>query len=117
MVCYPAKLTEAGCSSAPDWIVEVLSPSTARSDRVQKLFLYQETGVKEYWIADLEDPISDGIPARKRRLPRHHLPGTGYCLPCYIARPWGKIKANFYGEILAEQAFEPTVQSLPFPPK
>jgi Uma2 family endonuclease len=37
---------------APDLVVEVLSPSTARRDRGEKLRAYAELGVREYWIAD-----------------------------------------------------------------
>ena len=37
---------------APDLAVEILSPGTARQDRVQKLSLYAESDVREYWIVD-----------------------------------------------------------------
>jgi Uma2 family endonuclease len=37
---------------APDLIVEVLSPSTARIDKVQKFQLYEQSSVREYWIVD-----------------------------------------------------------------
>jgi Uma2 family endonuclease len=37
---------------APDLVVEVLSPGTARRDRSDKLALYAESGVREYWVAD-----------------------------------------------------------------
>ena len=39
---------------APDWICEVLSPSTATLDRVTKRALYARHGVKHYWIGDPE---------------------------------------------------------------
>ena len=39
---------------APDVIVEVLSPSTAKIDKTKKFRLYQQHGVREYWIADPE---------------------------------------------------------------
>jgi Uma2 family endonuclease len=47
-------LTEREVIGAPDLVVEVLSPSTARTDRGRKRALYQETGVREYWIVDAE---------------------------------------------------------------
>jgi len=37
---------------APDFVIEVLSPSTARRDRGEKLRAYAELGVREYWLAD-----------------------------------------------------------------
>ena len=35
-----------------DLVVEVLSPSTARKDRLLKLAVYEEAGIPQYWIAD-----------------------------------------------------------------
>ncbi len=52
VVCDKSKLDEAGCNGAPDWIVEILSPSTAVKDLNNKYQLYQAKGVKEYWIID-----------------------------------------------------------------
>ncbi len=46
------KLTEDGYNGAPDWIIEVVSPSSRHMDYVVKLFKYRTTGVKEYWIVD-----------------------------------------------------------------
>lgn len=39
---------------APDLVVEILSPGTARRDRGEKLRLYAEAGVREYWLVDPE---------------------------------------------------------------
>ncbi len=50
VVCDPAKLNEAGCLGAPDWIIEILSPKTAAYDTREKFSLYEEAGVPEYWI-------------------------------------------------------------------
>jgi len=55
VICDPAKLDKQGCRGAPDWIVEVLSPSTALKDMNTKRSLYQLHGVQEYWIIHPED--------------------------------------------------------------
>lgn len=52
VICDPNKLTERGCTGAPDWIVEIVSPSTSSHDYIRKLNLYAKAGVKEYWIID-----------------------------------------------------------------
>ena len=50
VVCDLSKLDDRGCCGAPDMIVEILSPSTSRKDFTKKFSLYEEYGVKEYWI-------------------------------------------------------------------
>ena len=55
VVCDELKLDENGCLGAPDMIVEVLSPSTAKKDWNEKFFLYEEHGVREYWIVHPKD--------------------------------------------------------------
>lgn len=52
VICDPSKLDDIGCKGAPDFIIEVLSPSTQRHDRVTKFNLYLSAGVREYWIVD-----------------------------------------------------------------
>lgn len=52
VICDPNKLTDHGCTGAPDWIIEIISPSTASHDYVRKLNLYMDAGVREYWIVD-----------------------------------------------------------------
>lgn len=52
VVCDPGKIDKRGCKGAPDMVVEILSPSTQRHDRLTKFNLYQRAGVREYWIVD-----------------------------------------------------------------
>lgn len=52
VICDSKKLTERGCSGAPDLIIEIVSPGSRRMDYLTKSNLYQHTGVREYWIVD-----------------------------------------------------------------
>ncbi len=52
VICDQNKLTERGCNGAPDWIIEVVSPSSQRMDYDIKLFKYRTAGVREYWIVN-----------------------------------------------------------------
>jgi Uma2 family endonuclease len=52
VVCDKSKLTEITCNGAPDWIIEIVSPSSIKMDYFFKLFKYVESGVREYWIVD-----------------------------------------------------------------
>ena len=52
IICDKSKLDDRGYNGAPDWIIEVISPSTARMDYSVKLFKYRTAGVREYWIVN-----------------------------------------------------------------
>ena len=50
IICDPEKLDDKGCLGAPDWIIEILSPGNTKNEMKEKFSLYEENGVKEYWI-------------------------------------------------------------------
>jgi Uma2 family endonuclease len=50
IICDQSKINEAGCLGAPDLIIEILSKSTSKKDFTDKYSIYEEVGVKEYWI-------------------------------------------------------------------
>lgn len=63
VICDRNKLTDRGCTGAPDWIIEIVSPGNSSHDYVLKLNLYANAGVREYWIVD----------PRKERIFVYHL--------------------------------------------
>lgn len=50
VVCDLSKLDDQGCVGAPDWIIEIAAPGNLTHDTRTKFDLYQESGVREYWI-------------------------------------------------------------------
>ncbi len=52
VICDKNKVNEYGCNGAPDWIIEITSPSTSPVDYGVKLFKYRTAGVREYWIVN-----------------------------------------------------------------
>ena len=50
VVCDPSKIDRRGVRGAPDWALEVLSPSTAAHDQIAKRRTYERAGVREYWL-------------------------------------------------------------------
>lgn len=58
VICDQNKITEKGCVGAPDWIIEVVSPSSKQMDYYKKLFKYRTAGVREYWVVDSDREIT-----------------------------------------------------------
>ncbi len=54
VICDKNKLDDKGCNGAPDWVIEITSPASRKMDYMIKLFKYENSGVREYWIVDLE---------------------------------------------------------------
>lgn len=57
VICDTDKLNDKGCSGAPDWIIEIVSPSSRTMDYYIKLGAYRMAGVREYWIVDADRGI------------------------------------------------------------
>ena len=54
VICDKNKITDKGCNGAPDWVIEIVSPSSKQMDYYKKLFKYRTAGVREYWVVDSE---------------------------------------------------------------
>jgi len=50
IICDLTKLDKRGCMGAPDMIIEIVSPGSRQRDVEDKFIIYQENGVREYWI-------------------------------------------------------------------
>ncbi len=87
VICDPNKLTDRGCTGAPDWIIEIISPSTASHDYIYKLNLYAKAGVREYWIVDPDN----------KKIFVYHLEQADFKADCYTFQD--KIKANIYDNL------------------
>lgn len=71
LVCDPSKIDRRGVRGAPDWVAEVLSPSTAARDQIAKRRIYERAGVREYWLVHPTD----------RTLTVHRLVDGRYGIP------------------------------------
>ena len=86
VICDPNKLTERGCTGAPDWIIEIISPGNSSHDYVRKLNLYAGAGVREYWIVN---PIN-------RTVLVYYLEESKFEVSSYTFQD--KIKVNIYDD-------------------
>jgi len=55
IICDTSKLDEKGCLGAPDMVIEIISPKNSKRDLKDKFEIYQENGVREYWIVQPND--------------------------------------------------------------
>lgn len=87
VICDRGKLTDMGCTGAPDWIVEIVSPSNSSHDYIRKLNLYADAGVREYWIVN---PVEKSIFV-------YHLEKDSFQAKSYTFQD--KIKVNIYDDL------------------
>jgi len=57
VVCDQSKIDKQGCKGIPDLIIEIISPSSIKHDRVTKFNQYEKAGVLEYWIVEPEGKL------------------------------------------------------------
>lgn len=57
IICDPSKIDRRGCIGSPDLIIEIISSSTAKRDLDDKFHLYEESGVKEYWVVFPDEQV------------------------------------------------------------
>lgn len=57
VICDVDKLDERGCIGAPDLIIEILSPGNTKKEMSDKFQVYEENGVREYWLAEPNDNV------------------------------------------------------------
>lgn len=77
VICDPAKIDRRGCLGAPDWIIEILSPGNSKLEMQDKFELYQQNGVREYWIVQPEhdDILAFALENDKYQLTKIYVKG------------------------------------------
>ena len=70
IVCNPDIIKHRGIFGTPDLVVEIISPSTAVKDKMDKLKAYEKFGVKEYWIVSPQEKSVDVYLLKDGRLER-----------------------------------------------
>lgn len=70
VICDEKKIDERGCVGAPDLIIEIVSPGNSKREMKTKYELYEENGVREYWIAN---PLEKNIMLYVLKAKKYHL--------------------------------------------
>ena len=87
VICDKDKLDEKRCNGAPDFIIEIVSPSNPSDDYIRKLYYYKNAGVREYWIVD----------PRRKTVAVNYFEGNIVSVPY----PFDSIiKVNIYDDLL-----------------
>lgn len=87
VICDCSKLTDKGCTGAPDWIIEIVSPGNPSHDYIHKLNLYADAGIREYWIVD----------PRTEKVLVYYFGQADFQMETYTFQD--KIKANIYDDL------------------
>ncbi len=67
VICNKKRLDDRGCIGAPDFIIEIISKSTATKDTREKFALYEKHGVKEYWIVFPEEELVQAFTLNRKK--------------------------------------------------
>ncbi len=74
VICDLSKIDETKCNGAPDLVIEILSPGNSKKEMKIKYELYEENGVKEYWVIDPEhESVSVFILNKSKFVPQKPL--------------------------------------------
>ena len=102
VICNPDKITDKRCVGAPDWVIEIVSPSDPGHDYIRKVGLYMNGGVREYWIVD---PM-------KKVIITYRTTDSGFDTTIYSFRD--KIKVGIYEDLVIDFAeVDDVISTLP----
>lgn len=87
VVCDKNKIDGNRCNGAPDFIIEIVSPSNPSDAYIRKLYYYKNTGVREYWIVD----------PRTEKVIAYYLEQPDFLMESYIFQDI--IKVNIYEDL------------------
>lgn len=84
VVCDPNKIKRSKIIGAPDLVIEILSSSSAKMDRMDKRLAYQRAGVKEYWIIDPANQIVEVYLLTNHSLELHDVYNREDSIPVHV---------------------------------
>ena len=84
IICDRKKIDKKGCLGAPDFIAEIISPSTAKIDMEDKYRLYEREGVKEYWIVFPHEKVIQSFVLENKKYEKNGTYSKGDKIPVHI---------------------------------
>jgi|SRR5579875_631365 len=84
VICDPNKIKRSKILGAPDLVVEIISSSSAKIDRMDKRLAYQRAGVKEYWIIDPANQVVEVYLLKNHTLELHDVYNRENSIPVHI---------------------------------
>ena len=97
VVCDPKKIKASGVYGAPDLVIEILSPGTAKRDRTYKKDAYEKSGVREYWIISPREKSVEQYLLQDGKLVLHDLLSVypDYLLEKMTEEERGRVRTAF----------------------